>query len=91
LLVGLVGALAGSYVFIYAKDAMVMVASALNGAMIVAWDFVHGFIPVRGSWILLQSLHSSSWQLQVLRCNSNFSVSNGNIPKDINEPAKDNK
>ena len=37
LLVGLVGALAGSFVFIYAKDVMVMVASALNGAMIVAW------------------------------------------------------
>ncbi|MCU0561263.1 MAG: hypothetical protein MUD16_13855 [Desulfobacterales bacterium] len=37
LLIGLVGALAGSFVFIYAKDAMVMVASALNGAMIVAW------------------------------------------------------
>jgi hypothetical protein len=39
LLVGLVGAVAGSFVFIFAKDAMVMVASALNGAMIVAWGF----------------------------------------------------
>lgn len=37
LLIGLAGAVAGSFVFIYAKDAMVMVASALNGAMIVAW------------------------------------------------------
>lgn len=39
LLIGLAGAVAGSFVFIYAKDAMVMVASALNGAMIVAWGF----------------------------------------------------
>lgn len=39
LLVGLVGALVGFFVFIYTKDAMVMVASALNGAMIVAWGF----------------------------------------------------
>ena len=39
LLVGLAGALAGFYGFIYAKDAMVMVASALNGAMIAAWGF----------------------------------------------------
>jgi hypothetical protein len=50
LLVGLVGALAGSYVFIYAKDAMVMVASALNGAMIVAWGLRTWLYP--GSRIL---------------------------------------
>jgi len=50
LLVGLVGALAGSFVFIYAKDAMVMVASALNGAMIVAWGLRTWLYP--GSRIL---------------------------------------
>ncbi|WP_045221978.1 hypothetical protein [Desulfonatronum thioautotrophicum] len=50
LLVGLTGALVGFYVFIYAKDAMVMVASALNGAMIVAWGFRTMFYP--GSMIL---------------------------------------
>ena len=50
LLVGLAGALVGFYVFIYAKDAMVMVASALNGAMIVAWGFRTMFYP--GSMIL---------------------------------------
>lgn len=50
LLIGLAGAVAGSYVFIYAKDAMVMVASALNGAMIVAWGFRAWFYP--GSRIL---------------------------------------
>jgi hypothetical protein len=50
LLVGLVGALAGSFVFIYAKDVMVMVASALNGAMIVAWGLRTWLYP--GSRIL---------------------------------------
>ncbi|WP_045223119.1 hypothetical protein [Desulfonatronum thioautotrophicum] len=50
LLVGLMGALVGFYVFINAKDAMVMVASALNGAMIVAWGFRTMFYP--GSMIL---------------------------------------
>jgi hypothetical protein len=50
LLVGLVGALAGSFVFIYAKDVMVMVASALNGAMIVAWGLRSWLYP--GSRIL---------------------------------------
>lgn len=50
LLVGLLGALAGSFVFIYAKDAMVMAASALNGAMIVAWGFRTWLYP--GSRIL---------------------------------------
>ena len=50
LLVGLVGALAGSFVFIYAKDVMVMVASALNGAMIVAWGLRAWLYP--GSRIL---------------------------------------
>jgi hypothetical protein len=50
LMVGLVGALAGSFVFIFAKDAMVMVASALNGAMIVAWGFRTWLYP--GSRIL---------------------------------------
>jgi len=50
LLIGLAGAVAGSYVFIYAKDAMVMVASALNGAMIVAWGFRTWFYP--GSRVL---------------------------------------
>ena len=50
LLVGLVGALAGAFVFIYAKDVMVMVASALNGAMIVAWGLRTWLYP--GSRIL---------------------------------------
>jgi hypothetical protein len=50
LLVGLVGALSGSFVFIYAKDVMVMVASALNGAMIVAWGLRTWLYP--GSRIL---------------------------------------
>jgi hypothetical protein len=50
LLVGLVGALAGAFVFIYAKDVMVMVASALNGAMITAWGLRTWLYP--GSRIL---------------------------------------
>jgi hypothetical protein len=50
LLVGLAGGLAGSFVFIYAKDVMVMVASALNGAMITAWGLRTWLYP--GSRIL---------------------------------------
>lgn len=50
LLVGLAGALAGAYGFLWAKDTMVMVASALNGAMIAAWGFRAWLYP--GSRIL---------------------------------------
>jgi len=92
LLVGLVGALAGSYVFIYAKDAMVMVASALNGAMIVAWGFRTWLYP--GSRILdyftiivfvLVAITGLVVQLKFFGQQRKYSQ------KTTNEPAKDKK
>ena len=92
LLVGLVGALAGSFVFIYAKDVMVMVASALNGAMIVAWGLRTWLYP--GSRILdsftilafvLVAITGLVVQLKFFGQQRKYSQ------KTINEPAKDNK
>lgn len=92
LLVGLAGALAGSTIFIYAKDTMVMVASALNGAMIVAWGFRAWLYP--GSRILdsftiivfvIVAITGLAVQLKFFGQQRNYS------PKTINEPAKDKK
>ena len=92
LLIGLAGAAAGSYVFIYAKDAMVMVASALNGAMIVAWGFRAWFYP--GSRILdfftiivfvIVAVTGLAVQLKLFGKQRKYSQ------KAINEPAKDKK
>jgi len=92
LLVGLVGALAGSFVFIYAKDAMVMVASALNGAMIVAWGLRTWLYP--GSRILdsftiiafvLVAITGLVVQLKFFGQQRKYSQ------KTIDEPAKDKK
>jgi hypothetical protein len=92
LLIGLAGAVAGSYVFIYAKDAMVMVASALNGAMIVAWGFRTLLYP--GSRILdsftilafvLVAIAGLMVQLKFFGQQRKYSQ------KTIDEPAKDKK
>ncbi len=92
LLIGLVGALAGSYVFIYAKDAMVMVASALNGAMIVAWGLRTWLYP--GSRVLdsftiiafvLVAITGLVVQLKFFGQQRKYSQ------KIIDEPAKDKK
>jgi hypothetical protein len=90
LLVGLVGALAGSFVFIYAKDVMVMVASALNGAMIVAWGLRTWLYP--GSRILdsftiiafvLVAITGLAVQLKFFGQQRKYSK------KNIDEPTKD--
>jgi hypothetical protein len=90
LLVGLVGALAGSFVFVYAKDVMVMVASALNGAMIVAWGLRAWLYP--GSRILdsftiiafvLVAVTGLVVQIKFFGQQRKYS------PKNIGEPTKD--
>jgi hypothetical protein len=92
LLIGLAGAVAGSYVFIYAKDAMVMAASALNGAMIAAWGFRTWFYP--GSRILdfftiivfvIVAVTGLAVQLKLFGEQRKYSQ------KTIDEPAKDKK
>ena len=92
LLIGLVGAVAGSYVFIYAKDVMVMVASALNGAMIAAWGLRAWLYP--GSRTLdyftiiafvLVAVTGLAVQLKF------FGQQRKYAPKAVNEPMKDKK
>jgi hypothetical protein len=92
LLIGLVGALAGSYVFIYAKDAMVMVASALNGAMIVAWGLRTWLYPgsrVLDSFTIIAFVLVAITGLVVQR--KFFGQQRKYSQKIIDKPAKDKK